>query len=247
MPSDVLLIVVGAFLAAFTVGAAGFGDALIAAAVWLHAMDPRAAVPLIVASGLVIHTTTLFLLRDVIDFSRFWPFLVGGTLGTPVGVWLLDMADPAAFRFAMGVFLTVYGAFFLILRSVPVVSVGGRTLDGTVGGIGGVLGGLAGLSGFLPALWCGQRGWPPRQQRGVTQPFILCMHAMALAWLFVAGVPTRETAKAFAWCLPAVAAGVWVGVKFYGRLDARLFRRIVLVTLMIAGVLLLISRGGSGS
>ena len=45
------MLVMGAFAAALAVGAAGFGDALIAAAFWLHVMGPSEAVLLIVTWG----------------------------------------------------------------------------------------------------------------------------------------------------------------------------------------------------
>ena len=238
------MILVGAFAAAFAVGAAGFGDALVATAFWLPFLAPQEAVPLIVATGLTIQIITLSRLHRGLDFSHVWPFVIGGAIGVPFGSFLLTYADPDLFRFSMGVFLVAYSGFLLCLRAMPIITVGGKTLNAGVGGIGGVLGGLAGLSGFIPALWCAQRGWPPEQQRGVTQPYILTMHGMALGWLAVGGMVTWQPGQSYLWTLPGIAAGCWLGLKFYGRLDARTFRKIVLVMLMVSGVLLLVQTGG---
>ena len=98
MPLDLTIIVAGAFFAAFAVGAAGFGDALIASAFWLHILPPQQAVPLIVGAGLTIHIIVLLTLRQQLDFRHFWPFLFGGALGTPVGAWVLTYAEPGPFR-----------------------------------------------------------------------------------------------------------------------------------------------------
>jgi uncharacterized protein len=240
MPDDLPALWAGAALASFATGAAGFGDALILAAIWLHVLSPQAAVPLIVATGAAAHVCCLAALRRRLDFSRLWPFLVGGFLGVPLGVWFLGHAEPQAFRAGMGVFLVVYGATFLLLPRLPAVTRGGAMLDGAVGGVGGVLGGLAGLSGFVPAIWCGQRGWTPAVQRGVTQPFILAMHGLTFGWLVAGGFVDRAVGVGFLWCLPAVALGLWLGLRFYGRLDAVRFRKVVLALLTVAGALLLV-------
>ncbi len=244
MPLDLLMIVLGAFAAAFAVGAAGFGDGLVATAFWLPVLAPHEAVPLVVSLGMTIQIVVMWRLRGGLDFRHVKPFLIGGALGVPVGSFLLAYADPDLFRFTMGVFLTIYAGIFLSLRNIPTLSDGGRVLDGGIGGIGGLLGGLAGLSGFIPALWCAQRGWPPAEQRGVMQPYIMAMHGMALAWLAVGGMVTMKTAESYLWTLPGIALGCWLGLRFYGRLDAAKFRRAVLVMLMIAGVLLLVQTGG---
>lgn len=239
MPPDLVILVFGAFAAAFVVGAAGFGDALICTAIWLHVLAPQEAVPLIVATGLTIQIIVLSSLRRGLDFRRLWPFLIAGAVGVPVGVWLLSYADPESFRSVMGTFLVVYGLVFLLVRNIPAATRGGRPLDGAVGGIGGVLGGLAGLSGFIPAMWCAQRGWPRDQARGVTQPYILAMHGMALAWLAIGGLVTEETGWNYLYILPGIAAGCWLGLRCYGKLDDMTFRKLVLAMLVVSGLMLL--------
>ncbi len=240
MPIEFLVIPEGAFLAALAVGTAGFGDGLIVAAVWLHVLSPVEAVPLVVATGIVIHLIALVRLRDELDFSKLWPFLVAGALGVPVGNWLLPVIDAADFRTGVGVFLVVYGGFFLVHPRPTLIAGGGRVADGAIGAIGGVLGGLAGLSGIVPGVWANLRGWTKEQKRGVFQPFILAMHAMAFGWLAAGGLVDAQTGINFLWCLPAIAVGSWLGLWLYGRLDDRLFHRIVLGLLLVLGVTLLI-------
>ena len=103
-----------------------------------------------------------------------------------------------------------------------------------------MLGGFAGLSGVLPTLWTGLRGWPKDRQRGVYQPFIWLMHALTLANLALAGLLTTATGWRLLWCLPAIAAGSWLGLKLYHRLDERRFRRAVLALLLASGVTLVL-------
>lgn len=240
MSFELLLIPGGAFLAALAVGAAGFGDGLIVAAIWLHVLSPVEAVPLVVATGMVIHLIALVRLRGELDFSKLWPFLIAGALGVPVGNWLLSVIDAGAFRTGVGMFLVLYAMAFLIHPRPNPIAGGGRVADGAIGAVGGVLGGLAGLSGIVPGIWANLRGWTKEQQRGVFQPFILAMHAMALAWLAFGGLVDARTGINFLWCLPAIAAGSMLGLWLYRRLDEKRFHRIVLGLLLVLGVTLLI-------
>src|SRR3954453_7779289 len=79
----------GAFLGAFAVGTAGFAFALAATALWLHVLDPLHATVLVVACGTLLHTGLVWRLRRTIEPSRISPFIVGGLLGIPIGVYVL--------------------------------------------------------------------------------------------------------------------------------------------------------------
>ena len=92
------LLLLGAFAAAFVTGAVGFADALILNAVWLHIMDPAAAIPLVVSCGIAMHAMPLLKLRKRLDFSRLPPFVLAGMLGVPAGVWMLTRLDPQLYR-----------------------------------------------------------------------------------------------------------------------------------------------------
>ncbi len=235
---EITILLIGGFAAAFVAGAAGFGDALIASAIWLPFFAPIDVVPVSVACFFLMHVGMLIAMRRGLDFAHLWPFLAGGALGVPFGVQLLEMVQPTTFKLIAGVFLMAYGIAMLRLSGLPPFHRGGKWLDGGVGGIGGVLGGFAGLSGFIPGLWCAQRGWPRAQARGVTQPFIMTMHGMALGWLAVAGLVTQQTSTRIAIALPAVALGAWAGVKLYNRFDEVRFRQCVLIVLTLAGAIL---------
>jgi uncharacterized protein len=240
MPPEIAIIMTGAFLAAFVVGAAGFGDALVAAAVWLHFFSPMETAPLIVLTGLLVHVIGLVRLYCDLDFRHLVPFLGLGALGVPFGTWLLARIEAEPFRLVIGGLLLVYGAGLLVMRNPPVLTFGGKLLDRLVGGIGGVLGGLAGMSGAVPAAWCGLRGWPKRQARGVSQPYCLVMHVFSLAAMAWAGLVTTETLTRFLWGAPAILAGMALGIALYRSLNETLFRRLVLAMLATSGLTLLI-------
>src|SRR5258708_6463764 len=114
MTSQLTFYIAGAFVAAMAAGVAGFAFGLIASGLWLHVLTPAQAVPLIAASGLAIHIFSLWRFRTAIRWRVLWPFLLGGTLGIPLGTLILSHADPALFRTGVGLFLIVYSGFMLL-------------------------------------------------------------------------------------------------------------------------------------
>lgn len=234
------LLIAGAFAAAFVIGAVGFADALILNAIWLHIMDPAAAIPLVVACGFTMHALPLYQLRKSLDFSRLAPFVIAGLMGVPIGTWALGYMDPQNFKTIIGALLALYGVWMLLRPHRAIGEAGGQAADSLVGLTGGFLGGFSGLSGVLPTLWSGVRGWPKALQRGTYQPFVLIMHAMGIATFAASGMITLRTGIDFLWCVPALVIGSWIGVKFYPHLDEATFKRIVLALILLSGVTLLV-------
>jgi uncharacterized membrane protein YfcA len=239
IPSEVWIAAV-AFVAAFASGLAGFAFALVALGMFLHFRLPVDATPLVLAASLLAQCFSILALRDKIDWRRLAPFLVGGVAGVPLGVALLQGASPEPLKRAIGIFLVGY-ALFMLLRGQPrPVTFGGRPLDAAIGFVGGTMGGLGGLSGAIPTIWAGLRGWSKDEQRAVYQPYIFFMQAAALAWLWIQGGIGPTALADFVWCLPAVAAGVWLGLRLYARVNDAQFRKIVLALLLASGVVLVV-------
>ncbi len=235
-----LTLAVGAFFAAFASGLAGFAFALVASGIFLNVLAPIEAVPLVLAGSLLAQSITLVSLANTVQWRRLWPFLAGGVIGIPFGAELLRVADAGMFRFSVGLFLIAYSLYMLIQPRRRVITGGGSAADGAIGLVGGVMGGLAGLSGAIPTIWCGLRGWPKDEQRGVYQPFIFVMQLMALLWLGGGGAIGRSTWIAFAVCLPAMLLGIWLGLRLYARVNDAQFRSIVLWLLLLSGILLVV-------
>ena len=229
----------GAFLGALAVGGAGFAFALVASSVWLHVLSPLQTAVLVLASGVCLHLASIWLMRRTLEPGRLWPFLVGGVLGIPIGIYLLTRTDPGLLKTGLGVFLLSYGLFALLAPRLPHVVHGGRLADGTVGFLGGILGGLGGFSGVLPTIWAQLRGWSKETIRGVCQPFIFLAQLTSLALLGGVAVDAESVAM-FAVTVPALLAGSWAGWAIYGRLDERRFRQALAALLALSGLTLVL-------
>ena len=103
-----------------------------------------------------------------------------------------------------------------------------------------MLGGITGLAGILVTIWSGLRGWPKDVQRTVFQPVAVAIFLMSALWIGAKGAITPEVIRLFLIGLPALFAGTWLGLKLFGRLDEPMFRKIVLVLLLVSGALLIV-------
>ena len=239
MVDPIILVVAGAFVGGFVAGLTGFGTGITALPLWLYAVPPVLAGPLVVVCSVVAQVQTLPAIWHAIDFKRALPFIWGGLLGVPVGTLLLPHVPDTAFKLGVGVLLIVYCGF-LLLRGIRFnIEWGGRLADSVAGLFGGVLGGLAGLSGPPPTIWTGLRGWEKDARRGVLQSFNFSILTFAFVAQAFAGLITLELGRLVLIALPGTLLGAFLGRRLYSRLDTVRFDKVVLTLLLIAGFALL--------
>lgn len=239
MDSYLLIVIGGAVLAGFVQGLSGFAFALAALSVWTWAVDPQLAAPMAVFGSLVGQLVALPLTWRGTDAKRLAPFITGGLVGIPLGIYLLGILDPAGFKLGLGIFLLVYCPAMFFAPSTLAVKWGGRWADGVAGWVGGVFGGIGGLAGAAPTLWCTLRGWDKDTQRGVMQGFNIAMHVATLTGYVIAGDRiTGETLMLFAIITPALVVPVLLGALVFKRLNQKAFRRLVLALLFVSGLVL---------
>jgi uncharacterized protein len=58
--------------------------------------------------------------------------------------------------------------------------------------------------------------------------------------LTIAGAVTAETIKLYVLGLPLLLAGMWRGLRLYGKLDDAAFRKVLLVPLLVSGLSLIV-------
>ena len=236
------LFLFAAFLGGFASGLAGFAMGFVVSGIWLHIIPPIQTAALIAGYGLCTQGYGVWMLRQTLSWRRVTPFIVGGAIGVPLGAVLLTYVNPTYVRFGVGLLLVIYSVYGLTKPDFKHHKVGAAT-DGSVGFLNGVLGGLTGLPGFIITVWCQMRGWTNDEQRAVFQPVILTGMMMIAISLSFAGAITTDTLRLYVLGLPALLAGLWLGLKCYGKLDDATFRKVILVLLLCAGLALIAAQG----
>ena len=240
---ETLVLTLGSLAAAVISGATGFGFALVATALWSLALEPRLVTVLALVFTTVLNLAYLPLFWRDIDLRRLAPFVLGAAAGVPLGALALSRLPSNLLRLGVGGLLLGYGAFMLLRRSpqaLPMRPRVARLADTVVGFAGGFFGGLGGLSGFLPALWCGLRGWDKNTNRALVQAYILVANAFSLLWVNkLVGIDERAQGLLLLG-LPFVAVGGWLGLKVFARLNTAAFNRAVLWVIAGSGAVLLL-------
>lgn len=236
------LFLVSTFLGGIVTGLAGFAMGLVVSGIWLHILTPVETATLIVGYGILVQSYGIWKLRHALRWRSVAPFILGGIVGVPLGTVLLGYLDPDYLRTAVGVLLIVYSTWSLARPHVKPVHAGVVT-DTGVGVVNGILGGLTGLAGPIITMWCQVRGWPKDMQRSIYQPVILAVFLMTAASLGVTGAVTAKLMTVYLYGLPALTAGLWLGLKLYGRLDEAAFRKVILVLLLLSGAALIVPIG----
>ncbi|MCC7273820.1 MAG: sulfite exporter TauE/SafE family protein [Alphaproteobacteria bacterium] len=233
------LFLTGAGFAGFVSGLVGFAFALVAAPLWLRVLQPVEVTALVVSYGVLTQGYALWNMRREIDLRPSLPFIAGGLVGVPLGVWIARGIDPHLFQVVVGIFMMAYTAFLLLRPDVGRIHGGGRPADAAIGFVSGVLGGMTGFSGPIVTLWCALRPWNKYEQRQAYQPYLMVMHAATIASLWVAGSLEMRLGELFALGVPLVVLGLWAGFRLYRRVSDESYRRIVLWLLFASGFSLL--------
>ena len=228
------------FLGAFVSGLAGFAFSAVAGAILLHSRLPMEAVPLMMACSVGVQATNLWALRKDIQWKQSLVLVLGGLLGVPIAVWLLQTTDARTFREVFGMAVALYAGYMLFRPSLTGLRLMSHGRNALVGFGGGLVGGLTAMPGALPTIWCDMHGVPKNQQRGLVQPFIAVMQIFALALLLAHHDLSPKMLSDLLLSVPALLAGSVLGILAFRYASEQVFRRIILTILMVSGVLLVV-------
>jgi uncharacterized protein len=236
-----LLLSAAVFAGAFVSGLAGFAFSAVAGAILLHVFPPLEAVPLMMACSVGVQATNLWALRKNIQWKAGLVLIVGGLVGIPIAVYLLQNADTRTFRMGFGLLVAFYAGYTLFRPTLTSLrQMESRRRNILVGFGGGLIGGLTAMPGAVPTIWCDMHGLSKTQQRGLVQPFIAAMQIFALALMLSRNDLSSKVLIDFAISLPALVAGTMLGILMFRNVNEMTSRPIILVMLFFSGLSLVI-------
>jgi len=160
------------------------------------------------ACSITVQAANLWALRKSIRWKQSLVLVVGGLLGVPIAVWLLQAADARIFREGFGLAIACYAAYTLFR---PVLS---HRLRMNVGrnAIVGFVGGLTAMPGAVPTIWCDIHGVPKTEQRALIQPFIAAIQIFSLVLMLLQNDLSSKVLVEFVASIPALLAGAALGI-----------------------------------
>lgn len=154
MDFALFVVILGAMVAGFVQGLSGFAFSLISMSIWVWVLDPKTAAALAVFGALIGQIIATFSIRRGFNLKLLLPFILGGVVGIPLGIYLLPQINDIWFKAFIGTLLVIWCPVMLFSKHLPTLNINNRYADAIVGIAGGVMGALGGFSGVFPTLWC---------------------------------------------------------------------------------------------
>jgi uncharacterized membrane protein YfcA len=236
------------FLSGLMSGLSGFGFSAVGSACLLL-IPPKLAVPLLMALSTANQFMSVGQLREDMPKSvrECWPkgpgpCIVGGIIGVPLGIWLLNHLPATRLMVLFGVILTVYSAYSIFKPAgMTIKGFDGAKTGMFVGFLGGTIGGFTAFPGAAVVVWTGLRNLSKRLTRSIVQPYILVLQIVSLgtnAYLHPEIFGSRFWTL-LAITMPVVLPGTIGGVLLYRRISDVNFKRVSFFLLGLSGLGLL--------
>ncbi len=176
------------------------------------------------------------------SLAKYRVFLVSGMAVLMVSAQLVRTIPEAVMLLLIGVPVMIYAGFALAGRPLRLPPNPGRRIEAGIGAVAGFFGGISGVWGPPTVAMLTALDTEKTEQMRV-QGVIYGMGAVLLTGAHLAsGVLNRATLPlSLALIVPALL-GLWIGFSLQDRIDQRLFRRLTLAVLVLAG-LNLVRRG----
>jgi len=232
-----------AFAGAILYGLSGFGSALVTV--------PLAAqffpLPFVIASFALVDLSGALRLglenpRNAVrgEVARMAPMII---VGLALGVGALVNLPRRASMLALGAFILAYALYSLARRaSHGVVS---RRWAYVAGMAGGITGTLFGAGGPPYAIYLAHRALTKEQFRAtLTMTSIFSISLRVIAFLVTGLLSDPRVWIAAACAIPATLAGIAVASRIFHRVSREAVMRVVALTLLAAGVTLVVRAAG---
>ncbi len=225
------------FLAVFTQSLSGFGSALVAMALLPALIGIRVATPLVALVGFALEIVLIVRYRQALDIRAIWRLALAGLIGIPLGVYFLSNVDERVSLSLLGVVLAGYAVYALLGLKMPRLD---RPVWAYLAGLfGGLLGGAYNTAGPPVIIYADCRRWPPDMFKSNLQGYFMVSSVMVVASHAMNGNFTSQVWHLFWWTTPSIVVGLIAGLSLDRWLNPLVFRRLVLVLLVVMGIRLI--------
>ncbi|MEN9203613.1 MAG: sulfite exporter TauE/SafE family protein [Thermostichus sp. DG_1_6_bins_120] len=230
------------FFATLTHGLSGFGLALVAVPLLQPLVSLQVATPLIsLVSGIIVVAMGMHY-RSALEWGSLLRLAGGATATIPLGVWAATRWDERWITLILGIVLLVYAAYGLLGLRLPELR--SPHWAWFFGGLSGFLSGMANIGGPPAILYANCRRWDPERFKGNLQGLFLSNLGTVILSHTLQGNYTPQVFQLLRIGMPAILIGFVVGLWLSHWINPVQFRRLVLVSLVgIGGMLLWRSLG----
>ncbi len=234
---ELLIALLAVAVGATIMGTVSFGMGLVVAPVLLLFLAPKAA---IVTVNAIIPILLLFVLLSTwrhLQLRRLTGMAVGGVLAVPLGVLVLESANPTVLRITIGVAILFLGVLNLLNIKLPMANRRGSGL--LVGFLTALSITTISIGGPLAASYVIAQEWQREQMRAALAFYFICTYVVAFALYFAIGLVERDTLINIALLLPSLAVGFGLGALLARRMNESVFRYAAIGVIITGSLVLL--------
>lgn len=227
------------FFSAMVIGVGGFGFNIMLVAFLPLLWPVKFVIPFSINYSVLLNLWLFSRCYRHLRRQDITPILVGILLGVPLGVFLLKSLDEWVIKKAIGVFLLLY--CFLSLASLLEIK---RKLSprwGYLAGfLAGGLGGAFGIGGPPTVVYTTAQRMEKYRARVIILASSVFVYALVIPLYLVSGLISGDILWVNIWFAPLAALGVFWGHRLFLKINHEIYRKIILILLMIQGGMLLI-------
>src|ERR687897_1428599 len=244
MLEDILFFVV-AFISEVIGAIAGFGSSTIFLPLALFFVDFETALILVAISHIFGNLGRINFFRHGIDKKIIATFGIPSILFSFLGASIVGILSQDILKVILGAFLIIISALFLVKPSLKVPT--NRNIVITGGGISGLITGLVGTGGALRATFL--TGFNLEKTKYVATAAVIALgtDATRIPLYLSQGFLFERYYYYIPILFVAAVGGSFIGKKIVGKIDQNIFRKIVLIAIILVSINFIISGGLSMS
>jgi len=202
-------------------------------------LDFRSAVPLCLLNGMIITGYLTLQLRHHLIIKTIGPMLAGALPGIIFGTLLLKHLPIHILQFSLGALLITYCSWSLLRP--PIRRTLGSAWAYTAGFASGAVGASVGASGPPVIIYVSLSKLTKDYAKATLTGFFITTGLITLISQGLSGLITIKVLKLFSFSAPWVLAGTYAGVTLYKKLNTLHYLRLVILTLLALGIVLVIN------
>ena len=233
-----VLMIVAAFAAFFVKGLCGFANTMMFNAILSFGMNNVNITPMELLSAMPSNMIVAWKERRSVNWRLAIPLTILVLLGDIPGVLMLRSANAGLIKVLLGVVIILLG--LSMLRSGGAHRKPGWAVIAPVSVISGLLCGLYGI-GALVAVLCNFITDDTHASRGTLNTVLIADNVFRVVIYAATGILTRDVCLQALMLIPAMLAGLLLGIRCIDRVNERTARAIVIAALIISGAALIVT------
>jgi uncharacterized membrane protein YfcA len=233
------LILLILFCAFFIQSLTGFGSALIAMPLLVSLIGIDKAAPMFALVAQVAGLGMLFRYRKEWDWRSVWRVALGAIFAVPIGIWGAQQINERLAMLLLGILTLTYALYALSGIGVPKAKQSNPQWAFGIGAASGLLHGAYNTGGPPLVMYGNSQQWSPPEFKANVQSLFFINGVLAISTHALSGRINSDVLLHFLVAIPVVFIAQKIGFSLDKYINPALFRKGVLILLVIIGIQLI--------